>query len=467
MVVLGSKFGKEVALALLALLVVSIVPAVGLTTLAQQQTSSPTQSSTSVPVRRGLEHAVQVLIDRTELLIARIKDFTRKYSITLPENLSSKLSMAEELISKAKNLLTTDVKAALNKTLEAMHAVMPVYVYVIQNLPPQVKDEFAVRKTEAQFEVRQRTLEGLNKTVTWLKERGVEVPEWITANLSKGFELIQKGKAAIAEGNLTKAKELMKEIDNIIKNVSKALSIDLRLKWRKAVAAEKVVKSLISKTQELVTFVNKSAELLANDNVEQAKVMLKIALRNANEVLNLVKLVSTLPLGGDNYSKIITLSNEIATKLKEAIESALGLINNNDQGTALQTLSNALADIEPKINELKTMCRWVWKELEEVKIGIVKVKDMIKNVHMPKLMKNVIIPKILSIGSIAHIRNSYTYIKNLYKERVISCETYKKLLTSLKDFIEQLIEELPQILVKQELQKLFNEINSELSQLTC
>jgi len=479
MAVLGSKLGKGVALALLALLLASITPTTSLTALAQQQTTTSTQTSTpantSVPVRRGPEHAVQVLIDRTELLIARIKDFTSKYNITLPEDLSTLLSTAEELVNEAKNLLPTDVKTALNKTLEAMHAVMPIYVYVIQNLPPQVKDEFAVRKTEAQFEVRQRTLEGLNKTVAWLEERGVEIPDWIKANLSRGFELIQEGKTAVAEGNLTRAKELMMEIDEIIKDVNKALYLNLRLKWRKAVASEKALKSLIGNTQALVALVNKSAELLADGNVEQAKVTLRIALRNADNILNLVNLVGVLPLGEDNYSKVIELCKDIASKLKEAIESALDRID-EDQGTALSTLSSALDTVEPEVSELKTLCRWAWRELEEVRIGVVKVRDMIKNVHMPKLIRVVVIPKIVGLGSIMQIKASYTYVKNLYERGVISCGTYKLLLTSLSDFIKQLVEGLqqttghgpgPKIDLKQELQKLLDEINNELSRLKC
>ncbi|PUA32365.1 MAG: hypothetical protein B7O98_06825 [Zestosphaera tikiterensis] len=481
MAVLGSKLGKGVALALLALLLASITPTTSLTALAQQQTTTSTRPSTpantSVPVRRGPEHAVQVLIDRTELLIARIKDFTKKYNITLPENLSTLLSTAEELVNEAKNLLPTDVKTALNKTLEAMHAVTPIYVYVIQNLPPQVKDEFAVRKTEAQFEVRQRTLEGLNKTVAWLEERGVEIPDWVKANLSRGFELIQEGKTAVAEGNLTRAKELMKEIDEIIKDVNKALCLNLRLKWRKAVASEKALKSLIGNTQALVALVNKSAEMLADGNVEQAKVTLKIALRNADNILNLINLVGVLPLGEDNYSKVIELCNDIASKLKEAIESALGIIDKEDQGTALSILSSALDSVEPEVNKLKTLCRWAWRELEEVRIGIVKVRDMIKNVHMPKLIRVVVIPKIVGLGSTMQIKASYTYVKNLYERGVISCGTYKSLLTSLSNFIKQLIEGLQQTtghgpgskidLLKQELQKLLDEINNELSQLKC
>ncbi|MGC8975957.1 MAG: hypothetical protein ACP5KB_07165, partial [Thermoprotei archaeon] len=225
---------KLVALALLLVVGASIIPA--FTAVAVAQTTQVVGET-----RRGPEHAVEVLISRVELLVSRVESFSKTYNITLDQNMTSLLNEAKNLLDEAKELKETNVTEALSKVLQAARLVTPVYVYVIQNLPPTVKDDFAVRKTEAQFRVRERVVLSLNATVSWLIERGVEVPDWIKSNISRALELIEDGKQAIASGNVTKAKEDLKEIDEIIKNVTKALKTEVKTKWVKAVSSERVL----------------------------------------------------------------------------------------------------------------------------------------------------------------------------------------------------------------------------------
>ncbi len=452
---------KILALALLVAIGASVIPVFSIVVSAQApQTVGET--------RRGPEHAVEVLISRVELLIIRIRSFVQTYNISLDNNMTSLLEEAENLVNEAKELKNTNLTEALSKVLQAARLVTPIYVYVIQNLPPTVKDDFAVRRTEAQFRVRERVLLSLNATVSWLIERGVEVPEWISSNISRALELIKEGKQALAEGNITRAKEIIVEIDNIIKNVNKALKIELKTKWVVVVCTERVLISLVGQVNALIRIVSESAESIEASDYENAIEHLNAASKKAGTILALIERLRPYVTNDTTYSQILNLSEEITTILKNSVNDARTALENNDPDTALLILSNALEEVQPLFEQLKSLAKWRSRELEEVKEIALRLRERVRE-RVRRLIGTYVATSAKLSWRIAILEESLITLNTLYNSGRIPCQTYLNILKAMKAFVEELLDAVPQTMymLRARLNNLLNDINTYLSTTTC
>lgn len=463
---IASKSSKLVGITMLMAMLLSVASSLDVIVFA----NANQQPESEAGVTRGPEHAVEVLVSRVELLIERIREFSEKYNITLNEDMNSMLSEAEAILDEVNQLKETNVTGALHKVLYAARLVMPVYVYVIQNLPPTVKDEFAVRRTEAEFQVRERTLLGLNITATWLSERDLNIPEWVFSNITRGLDLINEGRQTLQEGNVTGAKALLREVDDIIRRVMLSLKEDLRVKWVKAVCNEKVLRALIAQVNALVHIVNETVKSIDASDLESAVEHLNAASRKTDVVLSLVEsLEPYITVDGDLATKILSLSKEIATRLKDAVEAAKIALDHNDPDSALLTLSTALDEVQPLLDELKSLVRWKAEELEHVKGLIVRVRDRIRE-KVGMMIATYVRALAWLNGRISQLEGSLIALKNLYMNERISCETYLTLLNAMKQFIEKLLSELPPSMhgmPRTRLNTLLTQVNTELSNTTC
>ena len=451
---------KLVALALLLAIGASVIPATAVVTA---QTTQPVEGT-----RRGPEHAVEVLISRVELLISRIESFSQAYNISLDENMTSLINEAKDLLNEAKELKDTNLTEALSKVLQAARLVTPVYVYVIQNLPPTVKDDFAVRRTEAQFRVRERIVLSLNATIEWLVERGVEVPEWVLSNISRALELISEGRQALAEGNVTKAKEILKEIDDIIKEVNKALKTELRVKWIKAVCAERTLVALVAQVNALIHIVNESAESIEAGEYENAMEHLNAASRKAEFIINIVISLEVYVNNESTYYQILNLSKQIAIILSSSIEDARTALENEDPDTALIILSNALNEVQPLFDQLKSLARWKYIELEEVKQVILRIRERVRE-RISRLIRIYVATEIKLSWRVMMLEQSLNTLNILYDSGRITCQTYLNLLNAMKAFVEELLNAVPQnmYMIRARLNNLLNDINTYINNTTC
>ncbi len=456
------KIGKNklVALALLLAIGASVIPAAAVVTA---QTTQPVGGT-----RRGPEHAVEVLISRVELLIGRIESFSQAYNISLDENMTSLINEAKDLLNEARELKDTNLTEALSKVLQAARLVTPVYVYVIQNLPPTVKDDFAVRRTEAQFRVRERIVLSLNATIRWLVERGVEVPEWVLSNISRALELISEGRQALAEGNVTKAKEILKEIDDIIKEINKALKTELRVKWIKAVCAERTLVALVAQVNALIHIVNESAESIEAGEYENATEHLNAASRKAEFILNIVTSLEVYVNNESTYYQILNLSKQIAIILSSSIEDARTALENEDPDTALIILSNALNEVQPLFDQLKSLARWKYIELEEVKQVISRIRERVRE-RISRLIRIYVATEIKLSWRVMMLEQSLNTLNILYDSGRITCQTYLNLLNAMKAFVEELLNAVPQnmYMIRARLNNLLNDINTYINNTTC
>lgn len=466
---------KLVGLALLVAIAVSVAPTLTAVALAKtvQQTAQQSQTVQQMQerVERGPEHAVEVLVSRVNLTIARIYEFSENYNITLDENMTSLLKEAEELIKEAEGLKETSASEALSKVLQAARLVTPVYVYVIQNLPPKVKDDFAVRRTEAQFQVRERTLMSLNKTVDWLAKRGVNIPEWVRADITKGFELIAVGRQSLQEGNITKVKEVLKEVDEIIKTVTQALRVGLRVKWVNVVCSEKVLTSLVAQVNALIHIVNDSAESLEAEDVKSAVSHLNAASKKADDVLDLINALKPYASGRDEYVEILNVSEEIVTTLKEAVDDATAYLEGEepDTTTALQVLSNALDKVQPLFDQLKTLAKWKFGELDAVKGLIIRVRDRVRE-KVGKMVASYVKAISKLNDKVNQLNGSFKSLTALYRNNKISCNTYLRLMDAMRQTIEGLSSQLSPGIHEQHrarLNTLYNQVVEELSNTKC
>ena len=450
------------ALALLAVIGASIIPAFTVVAAAQTQTVGET--------RRGPEHAVEVLISRVELLIGRIEYFSEAYNITLDENMTSLINDAKTLLNEAKELKNTNLTEALSKALQAARLVTPVYVYVIQNLPPTVKDDFAVRRTEAQFRVRERVVLSLNVTVGWLIERGVEVPEWVVSNISRALQLIEEGRQALAEGNVTKAKEIQKEINEIIKEVTKALKTELRSRWVKAVCGERALVALVAQVNALIHIVNESAESIEAGEYENATEHLNAALMKANAILNLIVSLEIYVSNDTVFYQILNLSKEIVVTLRDSVTNAKVALEmeNPNPDLALSILSNALEEVQPLFEQLKSLARWKYTELEEVKQMTWRLKEQIGE-RARRLIGTYLKTEAKLNFRITLLEGSLNVLNQLHDSGRISCQTYLKILNAMKTFVNELLNAVPQnmYMIRARLNNLLNDINTYLTNTTC
>ncbi|MFN3268323.1 MAG: hypothetical protein ACK416_03580, partial [Zestosphaera sp.] len=343
-----------------------------------------------------------------------------------------------------------------------------VYVYVIQNLPPTVKDDFAVRRTEAQFRVRERVLLSLNATVWWLIERGVEVPEWILSNISRAFELIEEGKQALAEGNITRAKEITVEIDAIIKNINKALRIELRVKWVAVVCTERVLVSLVAQINALIHIVNESAESIEASDYENATEHLNAASKKAEHILALIERLRPYVSNDTTYSQILDLSEEITTILRSSVNDARTALENNDPDTALLILSNALEEVQSLFEQLKSLAKWKLRELEEVKEIALRLRERVRE-RVRRLIGTYVATSAKLSWRITILEESLITLNALYNSGRIPCQTYLNILRAMKAFVEELLDAVPQTMymLKARLNNLLNDINTYLSTTTC
>ncbi|RLG85876.1 MAG: hypothetical protein DRO39_04505, partial [Thermoprotei archaeon] len=135
--------------------------------------------------------AAQLFVGRVREHIRRVLELAERYNITIPGNMSERVELAEQLLENATQALEHGrVREAVRLALRASTVFRPVADYVIHRLPRTARIEAVEQGLRRAIELRRDAVERLNRTIAWLEERGVEVPDGIVSALANASRLL-------------------------------------------------------------------------------------------------------------------------------------------------------------------------------------------------------------------------------------------------------------------------------------
>ena len=459
----GSKMAttslKTVSLLLIGIVALSIVPA----TVAIPGVAGETNDTTG----EGRVLAAKIMIDRVQILINRINSLSAEYNISLNENQTKKLMLAEELLTNASIMVEDNPGEAIKLALRASNIVMPIAIHVIKALPPEAKHELMVKRTESSIEARMRRVENLKKQISWLEERSFKIPPEIEWSLNNASEYLKQAKTMIEAGeNLSEVHYLIKNADREVQRAAHVIRIQLCHTWRLTLIGEASLKHLIVSVSKLTRLTNLTIEMIQNNDTEKAESMLTVSVNMLQRlIVRLNDLESKVNTSDTNASRIIELSKEIAMVLNTSATEALISLQAGDSSTAVSILEEGLNQTAELLEDLSMYAKWAFMKIKEIQGAIWKVRERTHKAFQ-ELQKKMVAG---TAASLMMTQAAYRKMKNLHDDGLIKCEAYKNILSHMLrglQKIEEKSDKLPANLANM-LNELTGNITSELNQLNC
>lgn len=450
---------KTLSVALIVLLGLSILPITGALPVVN--------ADGATNVVKGKALAARLMIDRVRTLIERIEALSPEYNVALDENMTNRLDLAKELLENATAIVDEDPDEALRLALNASRLVMPVYVYVIKSLPPGAKDELAARRVTAMIEARERMLANLEIRLGWLENRSVEIPDEVWDALNQAKQYLENAKAIIESGgNLTEARQMIRQADTEIKRITLTIKENLRHLWRMAVVGDAGIKYLITAVAKLARATNATLTLIEENRTDKAIQVLNSVVNVSTRIITGIEgIEGKLNITNDNITTILSDTKTIAEIIKESATEAIAALEAGDTTTAVSIIEDAMDQVKPLLEELIGLARWAHTRLKWIQQAMEHVRERATE-HMEHMIRKF---AMRMETTVIMMKVSFQKLKNAFHNGRISCETYTNILKHMQDVLSRMKDragKMPHI-VQESIDNLLQEINNELSQLVC
>jgi len=479
---INEKALKAVSASLIVLIVASM-----LAVLAPVTTAAPPATPANVGPENGnvtkRVKAVEALINRVECLINRTLTLASQYNVTIPENLSKKLSVARELLANASSIAQEEPKKAMWLAIRAGRLVLPVYVYVVRHLPTEVKEEILAKRVSAEVNATESAIKRLENVIKWIEDRVGNVPEPIQERVSKALELLNQAKELLANGtNVKQAMALVVKARHELGVAYVMLKRDAGHAWHIAVAADMALRNVVMGTVKLAIGINRTLALIGDNKTNEAVIALTRLHNYADFLLTRVKAMASnikVPVNSSpvtsNLTKILELSKEVLSEINASTAQAVVALKAGDVNTAVTVLNTTLTNVKPAITELLKRARWAHGILLHVKIMLEHAgknmrawlrKHPIRHIHLPIVPGNIVM-------LIKALENRVKTAKAAYEKGRLSCEAYARILKGTDVALHNILKtlnKLPDKVAKplaEKVQNLIKLVEHELDQLKC
>ncbi len=473
---------KAISASLIVLIVASMLAVLAPVTTAASPATPANVGPENGNVTKRVK-AVEVLINRVECLINRTLTLARQYNVTIPENLSKKLSVARELLANASSIAQEEPKKAMWLAIRAGRLILPVYVYVVRHLPTEVKEEILAKRVSAEVNVTESAIKRLENVIKWIEDRVGNVPEPVQERVGKALELLNQAKELLANGtNVKQAMVLVIRARHELGAACMMLKRETGRAWHVAVVADMALRNVVMGVVKLAVGINRTLTLIGNNQTREAIVALTRLHNYANYLLIRIKIMTShikIPVNASpvvsNMTKVLELSKEILLEINASSTQAVAALKAGDVGTAVTVLNTTLTNVKPAITELLRTARWAHGILLHVKIMLEHIgknmrtwlrKHPIRHMHLPIVPRNMMV-------LIKVLEKRVRMAKTAYEKGKLSCEAYARILKGTDAALHNILKtlnKLPDKVAKplaEKVQNLIKLVEHELGQLKC
>ncbi|MCD6324483.1 MAG: hypothetical protein J7L55_05200 [Desulfurococcales archaeon] len=460
---------------LMALIAISALPVAGVaesvaptTPVGDVEGNASVTTSSNVTVSVNFSKVAEIMISKTESLLAWVQGTIQNYGITLPGKLNASLSRAEELLANATALLDEHPKEALAEAFKATHALMPVVQYVGTAIPPQYRDELTAWRLQEALRIRERVMADLQRTFQYLENRSVTVPPQIREEVLKAQQLLQQARQELSSGNVSGAEALLKQADRLMAQVRAQLARGFAAKWRAVVAADAALKHLGFATMHMVLLMNRSLTMLEGNHTAEAQAALTGLAKLSGDMLARIRFIEGRVNATSGVPQEILNSTEyVVSTIHNTSLQALQALKAGNITAAIAVLQEGLSSIRPALSNLTVKARWEHGRLKWIEGLMTKLRQRAEEAmhHWIGKMGKGVFPHRPTV--VEGLRRAFEGLKHAFRAGWISNETYRNALTNLQEKMQKIMNSsnVP-ALIKQGLRQLMNEVSHELSNLT-
>lgn len=343
------KFAGSLVIALM------VLSAIGAPLMAMAAEDSAVSTSNTGKDVSASTLAARMYINKVSLIINKTLSLAEEYNITIPENLSSRVDAAQNLIAQAKEYLENDVigKAIVYAT-RASNQIMPVSLYVWKHVPREDRLEIKQERLIHAIEARMIALHNVEIALQKLEEAGINVDRLKNITMDVN-ETLTRALDYAKQGNLTIAKTLMVQADKQVKLVMKAAFKLANAKLHAVCATASALRGLMQVLSRMTEHLNETITLIEDGRINQALARLNgtqhalAGLENA-----LLKIKDALVRRGANetYIEPITLLINATNTSTTYINESINALTQNDTNTSIMYVTMAVDELNSAIQNV-------------------------------------------------------------------------------------------------------------------
>lgn len=362
------------------LLMIALSLAYPLTALAQ---SSDETSGAQKSVRGAELLAAKMYVNRVSLLINRTLEVAEENNITIPDNLTSHIDHARELLQKARDALEEgNASLAVRYATQASQEFMKVSIYVWTHLSTEARQNLEQEKVINAIEARLAALHHLELIVDKLKDAGVNTSRLETIILQVN-ETLNNALELARQGNITGAKILLA---HATKDIGEAMRATLKTSHKSlhaAVATAAAIRRTTGVLHGITMRLNETIQYIENGSTDEALTRLyKIedALTTLTAYLTRVHEVMVERNISEVYVNAVELLLNATNTSTVYINDSIASLEANDTNASIMYIGMAVDVLSTAIDSLKEakLPNIVIKQVKELKITTMKARGLIK-----------------------------------------------------------------------------------------
>lgn len=407
---------------------------------------------TSIPVSAKEPSSIRVRVAKIILngisrRINAVLNLAEKYGVNISENMAKYVDLAKNILQNATKVVEEEPYKAIRIAIKACWVFKPVATYILNNIPEEGKVTLRENVLLKAIEVRENALSKLKSIISWLKDRGIKIPEEISNNVALAKDLLNQARKLIESGSYNTS-----DVKALIGNASKVLA--------KATIALHRVTGNIWKATTLVNFsllrlrgaimligkaINTTIEVIEENRTEEAIGIIDKTVNGMEQLITFLdKALEFLKSKSINKNVTVAVAalKNAMTEAETHVEKARISLEQGD------TLS-AISELETALNTIIT----VVKTYKHVFIGFHRHVEVLLTVSgkihitIGKRLKTIALRK--AAWLIFHLERmdiKLHMLYHLYEEGKVSKEEFHKALDNAKTLLENLkvqLEKLP------------------------
>ncbi|MCD6489065.1 MAG: hypothetical protein J7K21_07585 [Desulfurococcales archaeon] len=439
---------KYTGLIVVAILALSIIGAALPVTSALSSNTYPISSS-------SIEHSVsinktrvaEIIINRVLYKIERVMDLAQAYNIGLPENLSSRVDQAYELINNASVIVDEKPCEAIKLALRAEAVFMPVARYVLANIPVEDREEMRKEALLRSIEAKLDVIDNIRARIEWLENKSIPVIDEVNDLLDDAESKLLEAEYMVEEGNYS-VSEVAHLIAEASKDIGRATALLYKFAGRAWAASSMVEHGLKCFAYSLFSVgraINATLDAIGSGDNETVSLYINISIERIDKlVLYLNKSIEIIVnrTGETNFTLALEILRDSLLEAREHLVIAQEYLGEGD-------LLSAEAEAEEAFNVLKNgaeqalpYLRGLYHLLEKIKDYAERAREEIRE-KWRHIIERKAAQLIMFIGRI-DLRLHKAY--RLYLRGIITEEQFNNTLNKAQHILEILknrLEELP------------------------
>ncbi len=346
--------------------------------------------------RKGLPKEVAtMIINKISNRIDSILTLAENYNIEIPENLTVFVDKAKEILTNASDLVEESPLSAIKLAVRASGVFAPVARYVLSSLPDDVKHDLMNDRLEVAVDVKLRMVEGLEKTVEWLENRSITVPDDIKGMISDARSVLENAKNLLETGDYEESEiaHMIAEASKLIGQATAALHRLARKGWVMASLADRAVIGMILASQKINIILNRTVNTLEDGDIAAAKTTLTDLINATDRLIDFINRAINVSgnysdSDGEFTSTLIVLRDALI-EARGYMEQALNALEEEDVFSAISYLEDAMNVLSKAITSIEPIFRNVHHFLVKMKGVFENIKnryrDVLRNMSIHRL----------------------------------------------------------------------------------